>query len=163
MIPAPRRSGAPRQGNPVLAEGEPAGLVTSGTFSPSLEQGIGMAYVRRDLAEPGTELEIDVRGRRRAARVEKRPLLALCRRERLDTEARFGEGGAELPNLAGGRCGRKQGCLAKRLEGTDEEFSRLSGPSPAMVVACVALSFALAGSAVAGTDALNRADHQVRR
>ena len=34
---------------------------------------------------------------------------------------------------------------------------RLSGPSPAMVVACVALSFALAGSAVAGTDALNRA------
>jgi len=34
---------------------------------------------------------------------------------------------------------------------------RLSGPSPAMVVACVALSFALAGSAVAGTDALDRA------
>ena len=34
---------------------------------------------------------------------------------------------------------------------------RLSGPSPAMVVACVALSFALAGSAVAGTDALNKA------
>jgi hypothetical protein len=34
---------------------------------------------------------------------------------------------------------------------------RLSGPSPAMVVACVALSLALAGSAVAGTDALNRA------
>ena len=78
MIPAPRRSGAPRQGNPVLADGEPVGLVTSGTFSPSLEQGIGMAYVRRDLAEPGTELEIDVRGRRRAARVEKRPLLSLA-------------------------------------------------------------------------------------
>ena len=70
--------GIPRQGNPVLADGEPAGLVTSGTFSPSLEQGIGMAYVRRDLAEPGTELEIDVRGKRRAARVEKRPLLALA-------------------------------------------------------------------------------------
>ena len=34
---------------------------------------------------------------------------------------------------------------------------RLSGPSPAMVVACVALSLALAGSAVAGTDALNKA------
>jgi aminomethyltransferase len=70
--------GVPRQGNPVLADGEPAGLVTSGTFSPSLEQGVGMAYVRRDLAEPGTELEIDVRGRHRAARVEKRPLLALA-------------------------------------------------------------------------------------
>ena len=70
--------GIPRQGNPVLADGEPVGLVTSGTFSPSLEQGIGMAYVRRDLAEPGTELEIDVRGKRRAARVEKRPLLTLA-------------------------------------------------------------------------------------
>jgi glycine cleavage system aminomethyltransferase T len=33
-----------------------------------------MGYVRADLAEPGTELEIDVRDRRRPARVEKRPL-----------------------------------------------------------------------------------------
>ena len=59
--------GIPRQGNPVLAAGEPAGEVTSGTFSPSLERGIGMAYVRAELAEPGTEVEIDVRGKRRAA------------------------------------------------------------------------------------------------
>jgi hypothetical protein len=36
-------------------------------------------------------------------------------------------------------------------------MSKLSRPSPAMVVACVALSFALAGSAVAGTDALDKA------
>ena len=36
--------------------------MTSGTLSPCLEQGIGMAYVRADLAGPGTELEIDVRG-----------------------------------------------------------------------------------------------------
>ena len=48
------------------ADGEPAGVVTSGTFSPSLERGIGMAYVRAELAEPGTEVEIDVRGRRAA-------------------------------------------------------------------------------------------------
>ena len=33
-----------------------------------------MAYVRADLAEPGTELEIDVRGKRRAARVASKPL-----------------------------------------------------------------------------------------
>ncbi len=58
--------GIPRQGNAVLAGGEPAGEVTSGTLSPSLERGIGMAYVRAELAEPGTEVEIDVRGRRRA-------------------------------------------------------------------------------------------------
>ena len=48
----------------MLAGGEPVGEVTSGTLSPSLERGIGMAYVRADLAEPGTEIEIDVRGKR---------------------------------------------------------------------------------------------------
>jgi len=67
--------GIPRQGNEVLdAAGERAGVVTSGTHSPSLERGIGMAYVRYDLADTGTEIAIDVRGRRRAARVESRPL-----------------------------------------------------------------------------------------
>ena len=58
----------------MLAGGEVAGVVTSGTFSPSLEIGIGMAYVRSDLAEPGTELEIDVRGKRRPARIASKPL-----------------------------------------------------------------------------------------
>ncbi len=66
--------GIPRQGNGVVSAGEEAGVVTSGTLSPSLDVGIGMAYVRPDLAEPGTEIEIDVRGRRRAARVERKPL-----------------------------------------------------------------------------------------
>jgi aminomethyltransferase len=66
--------GIPRPGNPILSGGEQAGVVTSGTFSPSLERGIGMGYVRADLAEPGTEIEIDVRGRRRAARVGSKPL-----------------------------------------------------------------------------------------
>ena len=67
-------AGIPRQGNPVLSGGEAAGAVTSGTFSPSLEVGIGMAYVRADLAEPGTEVEIDVRGKRRPARIASKPL-----------------------------------------------------------------------------------------
>jgi aminomethyltransferase len=66
--------GIPRQGNPILSGGETVGEVTSGTHSPSLGVGIGMGYVRAELAEPGTELEIDVRGRRRTARIEKRPL-----------------------------------------------------------------------------------------
>jgi aminomethyltransferase len=66
--------GIPRQGNGVIAGGEQAGEVTSGTLSPSLEAGIGMAYVRPELAEPGTEVEIDVRGRRRPARIESKPL-----------------------------------------------------------------------------------------
>jgi aminomethyltransferase len=67
-------AGIPRQDNPVLAGGEVAGIVTSGSFSPSLEIGIGMAYLRSDLAEPGTEIEIDVRGKHRAARVASKPL-----------------------------------------------------------------------------------------
>jgi aminomethyltransferase len=66
--------GIPRQGNPVLLGGEPVGVVSSGSFSPSLEVGIGMAYLRAELAEPGTEVEIDVRGKRRPARIESRPL-----------------------------------------------------------------------------------------
>jgi aminomethyltransferase len=66
--------GIPRQGNPVVREGEPVGRVTSGTHSPSLERGIGMAYVSAELAEPGTEVEIDVRGKLRPARIESKPL-----------------------------------------------------------------------------------------
>jgi glycine cleavage system T protein (aminomethyltransferase) len=66
--------GIPRQGNAVLGGGHEAGVVTSGTLSPSLERGIGMAYVASPLAEPGTEIAIDVRGKRRAARIESRPL-----------------------------------------------------------------------------------------
>jgi glycine cleavage system T protein (aminomethyltransferase) len=69
-------AGIPRQGNPVLAGGEGVGTVTSGSFSPSLEIGIGMAYLRSDLAEPGTEVEIDVRGKLRAARIASKPLYA---------------------------------------------------------------------------------------
>jgi aminomethyltransferase len=66
--------GIPREGNPILAGGEPVGAVTSGGFSPSLGIGIGMGYVRADLAEPGTEIEIDVRGRMRRAEIRAKPL-----------------------------------------------------------------------------------------
>ncbi len=66
--------GIARAGNAILAGGEPAGAVTSGTFSPSLELGIGMGYVRSELAEPGQGIEIDVRGRVRQAEIRKKPL-----------------------------------------------------------------------------------------
>jgi aminomethyltransferase len=62
--------GIARQGNEVVG----GGVVTSGTLSPCLEVGIGMAYLPAERAEPGTEFEIDVRGKTRAARVERRPL-----------------------------------------------------------------------------------------
>jgi aminomethyltransferase len=62
--------GIPRQGNAVVGGGE----VTSGTLSPCLEVGIGMAYVPADRAQPGTQLEIDVRGKVRPAEVRTKPL-----------------------------------------------------------------------------------------
>jgi aminomethyltransferase len=66
--------GIPRGGNPVLQGDERIGEVTSGTYAPSLERGAGMAYLRSGLAEVGTEIEIDVRGKRRPARIASRPL-----------------------------------------------------------------------------------------
>ncbi len=62
--------GIARAGNPVLSGGQ----VTSGTFSPCLERGIGMAYVSASQAEPETAIEIDVRGTIRQATVERKPL-----------------------------------------------------------------------------------------
>jgi glycine cleavage system T protein (aminomethyltransferase) len=67
-------AGIPRQGNRILTGDDDVGVVTSGTLSPSLEVGIGMGYVRTDLAKPGTEIEIDVRGRMRPAEIRERPL-----------------------------------------------------------------------------------------
>jgi aminomethyltransferase len=62
--------GIARQGNPVKGGGE----VTSGTLSPCLGIGIGMAYMPADRTEPGTEFEIDVRGKVRSAEVRTKPL-----------------------------------------------------------------------------------------
>jgi glycine cleavage system T protein (aminomethyltransferase) len=62
--------GIPRQGMPIAEGGE----VTSGSHSPMLEVGIGLGYVPAELAQPGSELTIDVRGRPRRARVVKRPI-----------------------------------------------------------------------------------------
>ncbi|MGN6430470.1 MAG: glycine cleavage system aminomethyltransferase GcvT [Gaiellaceae bacterium] len=60
----------PRQGMAVEGGGE----VTSGTHSPMLDRGIGLAYVPSSLAEPGEELTIDVRGRPRRARIVPKPI-----------------------------------------------------------------------------------------
>jgi aminomethyltransferase len=50
------------------------GEVTSGSFSPCLERGIGMAYVPSGGAEVGTRIEIDVRGTVHPALIESKPL-----------------------------------------------------------------------------------------
>ena len=63
--------GIARQGNAIAGGGE----VTSGTLSPCLDVGIGMAYVPAARAAVGTQLEIDVRGRTRRATVAEKPLV----------------------------------------------------------------------------------------
>ena len=60
----------PRPGCPIV-EG---GVVTSGTFSPTLQRGIGLGYVPSALAEPGTAIAVDVRGRIRTAHTARKPL-----------------------------------------------------------------------------------------
>src|SRR5437762_5079448 len=65
-----REKAIPRSGMPI-AEG---GSVTSGTLSPMLDVGIGMGYVPAELAQPGTTLTIDVRGRPRQAEVVTKPI-----------------------------------------------------------------------------------------
>ena len=56
--------GIPRPGYPVLGpDGREVGRITSGTFSPILRLGIAMAYLPADLARPGAELTVVIRGR----------------------------------------------------------------------------------------------------
>jgi aminomethyltransferase len=62
--------GIPRAGMPVAEGGE----VTSGTLSPMLNRGIGLAYVDSTLASPRTRITVDVRGRPRPAEVVKKPI-----------------------------------------------------------------------------------------
>jgi aminomethyltransferase len=64
----------PRPHYSVWREGEKIGEVTSGSLSPSLNEGIGMAYVAAAHAKVGTEIEIEVRDRKLPAVIEKKPL-----------------------------------------------------------------------------------------
>jgi aminomethyltransferase len=63
----------PRHGYRVLKDGAPVGQVTSGTFGPSVERSIGMAYVRAGLAAVGTELAVEIRDRAHQACVARTP------------------------------------------------------------------------------------------
>lgn len=65
----------PRHGYAITANGEEVGRVTSGNISPLLNKGIGMGYVRADLAQPGTAIAIAARGKEFPAEVVKMPFL----------------------------------------------------------------------------------------
>jgi aminomethyltransferase len=53
---------------------EEGGTVTSGSLSPMLDQGIGLAYVGSGIAAPETKVTVDLRGRPRAAHIVKKPI-----------------------------------------------------------------------------------------
>jgi aminomethyltransferase len=61
--------GVPRHGHAILKGQGPIGSVTSGTYSPTLDMGIGLGYVALEFSEPGTRIAIDIRGRRAKAEV----------------------------------------------------------------------------------------------
>lgn len=65
--------GIARHGYRVLREGQNIGVVTSGTFTPTLNRAIGLAYVPPGMKEPGTEIDIDIRNRPTRARVVRLP------------------------------------------------------------------------------------------
>ncbi|MDO8431719.1 MAG: glycine cleavage system aminomethyltransferase GcvT [Candidatus Binatus sp.] len=66
-----------RQGYPILRDGRRAGIVTSGTFAPSLERPVAMGYLTGDDAaisdKAGSALEVEIRGRKVPAKVVARP------------------------------------------------------------------------------------------
>ena len=72
--------GIGRQGYPVLdGDGKPVGRVTSGTFSPTFEKALGMAYVPVGLETPGTRLTLEVRGKPVEAKVVALPFYTRAR------------------------------------------------------------------------------------
>ena len=63
----------PRHDYPILDGEQTVGTVSSGGWSPCLEAGIGLGYVPKALAKVGTELAVEIRGKRHPATVVKRP------------------------------------------------------------------------------------------
>jgi len=76
-----QEKGIMRRGCPVLHEGRQVGTVTSGGYSPTLEVSIGLAFLPPSLAQEGTQLIVDVRGRPLPVRVVRRPFYRPPKRE----------------------------------------------------------------------------------
>jgi len=64
----------PRPHYKVFMDGTQIGELTSGTLSPSLNYGIGMAYLPAVSATPGRNIEVEIRGTKFPATIEKKPL-----------------------------------------------------------------------------------------
>ena len=71
--------GIARHGYPIVADGIPVGVVTSGSHSPTLGKALGMGYVPIGLAPLGTDIAVDIRGQRVAARTVQTPFYRRAR------------------------------------------------------------------------------------
>lgn len=71
VVDGPR---VPRHGSALFVGGVKAGYITSGSFSPLTESGVGLAYVKTACAASGTSIEVDIAGRRYPARIHGRAL-----------------------------------------------------------------------------------------
>jgi aminomethyltransferase len=69
------KSAPPRPHYPIWTNGTQTGLVVSGTQSPSLNLGIGMGYVPPQSAQSGTNIDIEIRGKRYSAQIVPKPIL----------------------------------------------------------------------------------------
>lgn len=65
--------GIPRHEYPIIKDGTAVGVVTSGSYAPTLDKNIGLAYVPLSLSEIGTEFEVQIRNKNYRARVVKCP------------------------------------------------------------------------------------------
>ncbi len=65
----------PRKGYEIFLNGNPVGIVTSGTFSPTLDAGIGLGFVDANDSEPGTQINIKIRNQEAKAKIVKLPFV----------------------------------------------------------------------------------------
>ena len=96
--------GIPRKGYGIYKNGEKIGEITSGTFSPFLENGIGMGYVKIEYDNEGEKVTVDIRGKQLKAEIIKLPFY----QRRGDTIILYGkkylleEAAKLIPNLKAG-------------------------------------------------------------
>ena len=70
-----RDRGIPRNGMEIVADDTPIGIITSGTFSPTLKKGIGLGYINSKFLQDGTEVQIKIRDSYHKAIIKKPPFV----------------------------------------------------------------------------------------
>lgn len=73
------QKGVPREGYKIFYQGENIGYVSSGTFSPTLQKGIAMCFVKPELRTEGFDVELEVRGKLLPAKLRSLPFVKKAR------------------------------------------------------------------------------------